>query len=104
MKAIFLLVLFLVNTSATGEIVIIKGQPTPLEFSNNFYYLPQTYVIAPEIDYIYITMDGINKICLLNESPSDIFEMVSHINILIHGIKTEWNCFPYITTIKEVRP
>ncbi len=104
MKKIAFLVLLLINAVSVAETVIIQGQPSPLEFRDNFYYLPQTYSISPDTNYIYITMDGVNKICLFNSAPSDIFEMSSHINILIHGIKTEWNCFPFLTTVEAVWP
>ena len=104
MKNIIFITLLLINAVSAAETVIIQGQPSPLEYRDNFYYLPQTFTIAPDTNYIHVTMDGVKKICLFNTAPSDIFEMSSHINILIHGIKTEWNCFPYLTTVTPVWP
>ncbi|HIC7358182.1 TPA: hypothetical protein ACW59Z_001510 [Legionella pneumophila] len=31
-------------------------------------------------------------------------EQISEISIIINGVKRDWNCFPYTTTILEVRP
>jgi hypothetical protein len=104
MKAMLCAVLFSLSSIASGATVIIRGQPAPLEYQNDFYNLPQTFNIPQGTTQMYITMDGIDKLCILNTADSDIFEMVSRMNILVHGIKTEWNCFPFITTVEEVLP
>ena len=87
MKAIigsFLLLISLISSAAT---VFIKGMSWPLEYKDNVYYLPQTYVMTPGTTYLYITIDGINKVCSLNTETAGLFELVSHINILINGIR-----------------
>ena len=89
---------------SSATTVIIRGQPTPLINRGDFYYLPETYVINPELTYLYITMDGQDKICLLNTDPAVLSESVDHINIIVKNIKSEWNCFSYRTTVHEVRP
>lgn len=104
MKAIISSLLLLISMVSSGATVFIKGMSWPLEYKNNFYYLPQTYVMPPGTTYLYITIDGIDKVCSLNIETAGLFELVSHLNILINGIKTEWNCFAYTTTIIEVRP
>jgi hypothetical protein len=104
MKAILLMVLMHISIVSLGATIIIKGQPSPLEYNGVIYYLPQTYEIKPETTYLYITMDGINKVCFLNTSPSVTFERIPYINIFSNGRKTIWNCFPYKTTIHAVRP
>ena len=104
MKTTLFMLLMCIFLECSGAIIIIKGQPTSLEYRNETYYLPQDYVISPETTNLFITMDGINKVCFLSTTPSLLFEQISQINILINGIKTEWNCFPYTTSVFAVRP
>lgn len=104
MKAIILFLLMCVSMMSRGEAIIIRGEPSPLEYRNDIYYLPPTYVIPPETTYLYVKINGINKVCFLNTSTAVLYDRISHINIFFNGAKTEWNCFPYITTIIEVRP
>ena len=89
---------------APGAVIIIRGQPTALEYRDELYFVPQGYTIRPETTNLFITMDGVNKVCFLNTQPPGLFEQVSQISILLNGFKTEWNCFPYIVTISEDRP
>lgn len=102
MKATMFLLLMSIFFESFGAIIIIKGQPVPLDYRNDLYYLPANYMIKTES--LYITMDGINKVCFLNEAPNRMLEQVSQINIAVNGVKEVWNCFPYKTTILEVRP
>jgi len=103
MKAILFLLLMCILLECRAAVIIIDGQPSALEYRGEVYYLPQGYVL-PETPSLYVTMDGINKICFLNTESALLFEQVSLIVILVNGIKTEWNCFPYKTTVFEVRP
>lgn len=86
-----------------AAIVVINGQLSPLEYRGELYYLSETYVISPDTTNLFITMDGVNKVCFLNTAPS-LLEEVSQIDIFMNGMKTEWNCFAYRTTVFEVRP
>lgn len=104
MKTTMFLLLMCICIESSGAIIVISGQPSPLEYRGELYYLPQGYVIAPEAANLFVTMDGINKVCFFNTESSLLFEQNSQISILINGIKTEWNCFPYRTTVFEVRP
>ena len=87
-----------------GATIVIRGLPTPLEYRDGLYYWPQHLVMSPGNTNLFITMDGVKKVCFLNTSPPGLFEQISEISIVIHGSKTEWNCFPYRTTIIEIRP
>jgi hypothetical protein len=87
-----------------GAIIIIQDQPTPLEYRNEMYYLPIGFVIDPLSTNLYVTMDGIPKICFFNKASSELFEQAAQISIIINGIKTDWNCFPYKTTVYPVLP
>lgn len=104
MKMTICLLLMCICIESSGAIIVISGQPTPLEYRGELYYLPQDYVIVPEDANLFVTMDGINKVCFLNTDSPLLFEQISQISILINGIKTEWNCFPYRTTVVEARP
>ena len=104
MKAIIFFFLISISVVSSGETIIIQGLPTPLEQRGELYYLPPSYVVSPDTTYLFVTMDGINKVCFLNTASAVIYDQISHMNIFINGMKTEWNCFPYITTIMEVRP
>lgn len=104
MKAILLLISMFIHVVSFGATIIIDGQPSPLEYNGVIYFLPQTYEIKPETTYLFITMDGIKKVCFLNTNPSVTFERIPYINIFSDGHKTLWNCFPYKTTIQAVRP
>lgn len=103
MKAILFLLFMCIFIESRGAVIVIEGQPSALEYRGEFYYLPQGYVI-PETSSLYVTMDGLNKVCFLNTESALLFEQVAMIIIIINGIKTEWNCFPYKTTVFEVRP
>lgn len=101
--AIFALLMCICLTSSAGT-VFIKDEPYPLKYNDNLYYWPQNLAISPGTKNLFITMDGIKKVCFLNQAPSGLFEQVSEISILIKGFRTEWNCFPYTTTITKARP
>jgi hypothetical protein len=104
MKTTIFLFLMSLCIESLGAIIFIKGQPTPLTFTNELYYLPMNFSISPGTTNLFITMDGMNKLCFLNTSPPGMLEQISEINIVINGVITDWNCFPYKTTILEVRP
>jgi hypothetical protein len=104
MKTTIFLILMCIWLKSSAATIVIMGQPSPLEYRGELYYLPQNFVIAQETVSLFITMDGLNKVCFLNTETPLLFEQVSLISILIRGVKTEWNCFPYRTTVYEVRP
>lgn len=104
MKTAIFLLLMCISIETSAAIIIIRGQPIPLEYKEDLYYLPINLVMDPGTTNLFITMDGVNKVCFLNTAPSGLFEQVSEISIVINGFKTEWNCFPYITTVTEARP
>ena len=104
MKAILFLVLIGISDVSSGQTILVQGFPTALEQRGELYYLAPTYVISPDINYLYVTMDGIHKVCFLNTEPSVMYDQISHINIFINQMRTEWNCFPYKTTVLEIRP
>lgn len=87
-----------------GAIIYIKDQPVPLIYKEEQYYLPLHFSISPGTKNLYITMDGMKKLCFLDTAPEGTLEQISAISIVINGLRTEWNCFPYKTTIIEVRP
>lgn len=104
MKSMIGILLFLGAFGTHSATIIIEGQPTALEYRDNVYYPPSTYVYDPEITYMYVTMNGIPKICLINQQAPLYLEQVSQINIIIKGWKTMWNCYAYNTSIIEVKP
>lgn len=87
-----------------GATIIIQDQSSPLVYRNEMYYLPVGFTINPFNPNLFITMDGIPKICFLDKASTELFEQASEISIVIDGIKTEWNCFPYRTTVRPVLP
>ena len=88
-----------------GATIFIRDQPSPLEYRDELYYLPINFPMSPGTTNFFITMDGINKLCFLNTIPTNgMFEQISEVDIVINGVKTEWNCFPYTTTVSEDRP
>lgn len=87
-----------------GAVVIVNNQPLPLEYKGDLYYWPLNLEISPGVKTLYITMDGLNKICFLNTAAPGLLEQISEISIIIKGQKTDWNCFPYTTRYYEARP
>lgn len=104
MKTNIYLLLMCMCIESYGAIIIIKNQPSPLEYRNELYYLPQNFGLSPGTTNFFVTMDGINKVCFLNTARSGTLQQISEISIVINGVKTDWNCFPYETTVIEVRP
>ena len=96
--------LMCISVVSSGEIIFIKGLPSQLEQRGELYYLPPSYVVKPTTTYLFITMDGVNKLCFLNTTPGVMYDRIAHISILMNEMKTDWNCFPYTTTITEARP
>lgn len=103
MKPSIFLLLMCICIESFGAIIIIRGLPSPLEYRNELYYWPLNIVLNPGTKNLFITMDGINKVCFLNTAPQGTLEQISEISIIINGLKTDWNCFPYRTTVFEVR-
>lgn len=103
MRLTLFLLLIGICIESFAAIIVIRGQPTAMDYRDELYYPPQNFSIPPETTNLYITMDGINKLCFLNKVPSALLEERSQINIFLNGMKTEWNCFPYTTKILEDR-
>ncbi|WP_028388785.1 hypothetical protein [Legionella fairfieldensis] len=104
MKVILFLILSGLCLASVGATIIIRGQTSPLEYQHEAYYLPLNFVIPPGTTNLFITMDGVDKVCFLDKAHPGMFDQISEVSIIINGIKTEWNCFPYKTTVFEVRP
>ncbi|KTD56216.1 hypothetical protein [Legionella shakespearei] len=104
MKKIIFSLLMCIYIESFAAVVVVDNQPLPLEYQGNLYYWPLNLNITPDTKNLFITMDGIRKICFLNKAPPGLLEQVSLISIIIKGKKTDWNCFPYTTTYHEVRP
>ncbi|HBD9366580.1 TPA: hypothetical protein KLD70_002482 [Legionella pneumophila] len=103
MKPTLFLVLMWICAESFGATIMVKGLPSPLGYSNDLYYWPPNVAISPDTTNLFITMDGINKVCFLNTGLQGGLEQISEISI-INGVKKDWNCFPYTTTILEARP
>lgn len=104
MKPSMFLLLICICIESFGATITINGLPSPLEYKDEQYYWPLNIAIRPGTENLFITMDGINKICFLNTAPQGLLQQISEISVIIHGVKTNWNCFPYRTTIYEARP
>lgn len=104
MKLALFLVLVWICTESFGTAIMVKGLPSPLEYRNDLYYWPPNVAISPDTTNLFITMDGIDKVCFLNTGLQGGLEQISEISIIINGAKKDWNCFPYTTTILEARP
>ena len=104
MKNTIYLLIMSIYMESFSAVLIIRDQPIPLEYTNELYYWPLNLDMNPGTKNLFITMDGVNKVCFLNTAPSGILEQISEISIIIKGQKTNWNCFPYTTTIHEARP
>lgn len=104
MKPTLFLLLMCLCIESFGAIILIRGLPSNLEYKDGVYYWPLNSVNNPGTTNLFITMDGIKKICFLNTATEGLLEQVSEITIIIKGLKTDWNCFPYKTTYFEVRP
>lgn len=89
---------------ASAATVFIQNEITPLNYVNDIYYWPQNLAIKPGVKNLFISMDGVRKICFLDQAEPGLFEQISEITIIIKGVRTDWNCFPYTTTITEARP
>lgn len=104
MKPPIFVLLMCICIQSFGAIIMIRGLPSPLEYKDDLYHWPLNIVFSPRTTNLFITMDGTNKVCFLNTAPSGVLEQTSEISVIINGLKTNWNCFPYRTTIYEVRP
>lgn len=104
MKPTIFLLLMCVFIESFGAIIIIRGLPTPLEYRDDLYYWPLNIDFRPGTKNLFITMDGINKLCFLNTASKGGLEQISEISVIINGLKTDWNCFPYRTTVFEISP
>lgn len=104
MKIILFVMFMTMSFVSSGAVIIVKGLPMPLEYRNEIYLLPPANITPANVTYLYITMDGINKACSLNTQSDDVFDQISQVNFMIDGVKTEWNCHAYKTTVIEVLP
>lgn len=104
MQATLFSLLMCLSLTSSAAVVFVQNAPEPLTYYNDIYYWPQNLEMPPGTKNLYITMNGLQKICFLNRAPSGLFEQISEISIMIKGVRTEWNCFAYTTTIQAVRP
>ncbi|MFO3149133.1 hypothetical protein SCR18_09085 [Legionella pneumophila serogroup 1] len=104
MKPTLFLLLMWICTEPFGATIMVRGLPSPLVYSNDLYYWPPNVAISPSTTNLFITMDGIDKVCFLNTGLQGGLEQISEISIIINGVKKDWNCSPYTTTILEARP
>jgi hypothetical protein len=104
MKSIIFFLFLCVSVVSSAEGIFVKGTSYPLEFKNGAYYVPPTVALNMGLNTLYIIDNGINKVCMLNTESSLMYDINPSISININGVYTVWNCFPYITTIIEVRP
>ena len=104
MKTPLFLLLMSLCFESIGATIVVNGQPLPLNYSDNLYYWPYNIAMTPGTKNLFISMDGLNEVCFLSSGPSGTLEQVSEISIILNGMKTDWNCFPYKTTITEVLP
>ena len=93
--AMSLMCLFLVMSSITGfsNVNVISGKPAELEFVQDYYTLPASYVVTP--GYRYITLNNVERVCYLSIKPElkdlDMLRLVIQEN----GTKFLWNCYQY---------
>ncbi|WED42698.1 hypothetical protein [Legionella cardiaca] len=102
MKTILFLWFMSMSFISSGAVIFIKGLPMALEHRNEVYILPP--IVPANAITLYITMDGINKICVLDRHTNAVFEQINQVNFLLSGVKTEWNCYAYETTVIKVLP
>ena len=53
MKAFIFFLLIGISGVSSGETITIQGLPTPLEQRGELYYLPPSYVVNPDITYLF---------------------------------------------------
>lgn len=104
MKAYLFLSLLCVCMESFGSTIQVKGHAHPLEYHNGMYYWPINVPIALDNTNLLIARDGLNLVCFLSTAPEGTKEQISIISIIVNGFITKWNCFPYKTTVYEVRP
>ena len=104
MKVMMFFSLMCIYVVSSWADIIIKGQPTPLRYNGQFYSFPTGYVLPEGTNDLFVNMDGVNKVCFISQQYSIRYNQISQVNVFMNGINTEWNCFPYTTTINEVRP
>ncbi|WP_133128664.1 hypothetical protein [Legionella nagasakiensis] len=92
----------IMSFSVFADKIIITGQPIVLESHDNVYYLPANY--ATTASYNYVTINGVNRVCYLEQQPTlaDLDMMVIHVEV--NGVQTAWNCYAYNTQYFEVTP
>ncbi|RUQ81006.1 hypothetical protein [Legionella septentrionalis] len=104
MKPVLFFMFMSMCSVSAGATIFIKGLPMALEYRNEVYLLPPAKVISPNTTYLYITMDGVDKICTLNMQTDAVFDQATQVYFLINGARTAWNCHAYQTTVIKVLP
>ncbi|AHE65926.1 hypothetical protein [Legionella oakridgensis] len=105
MKGILLkaiLILLTVSFPAFADKIIITGQPIVLEDRDDVYYVPANY--SATTAYNYVTINGVNRVCYLEQQPTLAGVDMITINVEVNGVKTPWNCYAYSTEYFEVTP
>ncbi|ASQ47086.1 hypothetical protein clem_12760 [Legionella clemsonensis] len=75
-----------------------------LEQRDGIYLLPPSNIIPSNTISLYITMDGVDKICVIDTHSGGTLEQITQVNFLINGVRTTWNCYAYETTVIKVLP
>ncbi|KTC78162.1 hypothetical protein [Legionella brunensis] len=104
MKIILFIWFMIISFNSSGAIIYVQGLPMPLEHRNDVYLLPPTNVTPSNTTVFYITMDGVNKVCLLDTHMTGGFYQITQVEFLIAGNRTVWNCYAYETRVVKVLP
>jgi hypothetical protein len=104
MKIVTWMCLFFISLSAHAERIIVTGEPVVLQQRDQVYYVPTTYVQQPSVTYMYVTIDGVHRVCFLNANPALVNVEATQINIEAQGKRVLWSCYAYNTTYFEARP
>ena len=85
--------LILFGVAGFADQNIISGKPTELDFHQNYYTFPPSYVVTP--GYRYITLNNVERVCYLTIKPElkslDMLRLV----IKENGTNFQWNCYQY---------
>ncbi|CEK09612.1 hypothetical protein [Legionella hackeliae] len=104
MKIILFLGFMTMSFASSGAIIFVQGLPMALEQRNDVYLLPPSNVTPSNAVLFYITMDGVNKLCVLDTHINGGFYQITQVAFLINGNRTVWNCYAYETEVVKVLP
>ncbi len=90
-KSIFVMTMMF-NASLWAVNIVVKGEPVQLVPYEQIYQLPANYN-ATNLDYLYVTTDGINRVCYMEANPALQSLKMKIITININGKNSQWNCY-----------